>query len=127
MVVKNRKFTNWSEEIQIKLKRLCFRDGYMIDEIENNPNNLDTFVCFENGRPIAWAMRVKRRMRFSDEYHPNTMFYVQWRHRRMGIARMLAGKVIKKYGKMEFMCHDKKSIRFCSYLRDTYGNKIEEI
>ncbi len=89
MKIYHKKFLDWSPSRIQELTSLTLkpRDGGqsgMTKDIDEQPENLDTLVCIENGEIIGWAT-------IDEDNEAN--LYVAFRHRRRGVGTKLVERL----------------------------------
>jgi GNAT superfamily N-acetyltransferase len=90
ITIQQARFEEWEPWVANILKRLCFQDGVMGDEVRYYPKTL-TWVAFDGDKPVAWSLVSKTS--FHAEW--SLMLYTNTKYRRRGIGRQLYQAVMK--------------------------------
>lgn len=120
MKIINKLYKDWSAATRKRLRSLSLRsEGDMCKALAKRP--CDTFVVFENGTIVGWAIYV-----LTPWYHSTLpgdfMIYIRKSQRNRGVARTLIKEGLKKYGTLRIHPWNRESGEFFSKMLKEINN-----
>jgi len=90
ITIEHGRFEEWEPWVANSLKRQCYTEGAMRDEVRMRPDT-PTWVAFDGNKVVAWALASQDN--FDQEWA--LMFYTSMKYRRRGIGRRLYKAAMK--------------------------------